>query len=382
MILDLIRTVFEAIVFTGVPFILLLSIVVFIHEMGHFLVARFFDVKVEIFSIGFGKELYGWNDRYGTRWKVSALPLGGYVKFWGDEGAASTPDREKIREIQEKGGEAATCFHVKPVWQRALIVAAGPFANFLLAFVILSGLIFTFGELRVLPIIAEVKAGSVAEAAGFKPGDRVLSIDGRTIESFGDIARYVVLRDGDQMRIEIDRAGERITLEATPRKTEIVDPLGNKMTGGQLGISPARETPVYEHITYGPLQSAFRAIDRTFAIVGDTLTFLGRIVTGKGDSSQISGPLGIAKISGQAAQEGVAFYVNLIAVLSVSIGLINLFPVPMLDGGHLLYYAFEAVRGRPLGEEAQEMGFRVGLALVLFLMIFATWNDLSKSGIF
>ncbi|MBI1239578.1 MAG: RIP metalloprotease RseP [Alphaproteobacteria bacterium] len=362
-------------------FLVVITVVVFIHELGHFLVARYFNVRVETFSIGFGRSLYAWEDSKGTRWKIGWLPFGGYVKFWGDENAASQPDQDRIRELA-RDPQAKDCFHFKPLYQRALVVVAGPAANFLLAIAIYMGLLMVIGETRVAPRIGEIQAGSAAERAGFQVGDLLLRIDDVTIEDFGDIRRYVILRDGQDMVAVVERAGQEVTLPVTPVRTEITDPMGNKMEGGLLGISPDFDESNITHVRYWPGTALVLAIGHTFGFAADTLDYIGRKVFGEGDVSQISGLPTIAKASGDAAAMGPGVFINLIAVLSISIGLINLFPIPMLDGGHLVYYAFEAVRGEPLGERTQEMGFRIGLALVLFLMVFATWNDLSKFGLF
>lgn len=362
-------------------FVFVLGIVVFIHELGHFSVARFFNTRVETFSIGFGGEIFGWTDRKGTRWKVSWIPLGGYVKFWGDENAASVPDAAHLARMKAAGASASDCFHLKPVGQRAAIVAAGPAANFLLALVVLTGLIAIFGETRLPPRIGGVMDNTPAAAAGFQAGDLIREVNGRAISDYADLKQYVVLRDGVPMTFLVERGNQTVVLTAAPELTEIGDPIGGTcLRGGQLGVRFESGQDAFEHLSYGPGEAALRAAERTWTIVVDSLTYIGRLITGAGDPSQMTGPIGMANVSGKVAQIGFVELLGLVAIVSISIGLINLFPIPMLDGGHLLFYAFEAVRGEPLGERIQEMGFRAGLALVLCLMLFATWNDLTKLG--
>lgn len=359
-------------------FVAVLSVVVFIHEMGHFLVARAFNVKIETFSIGFGPEIFGWNDSKGTRWKVSWLPLGGYVKFFGDEGPASIPSEERIAEAEAKG-EHDKLFHFKPLYQRTLIVAAGPVANFILAIFIFATIIGIFGEPKVDPRVGAVLPGEAGEAAGFQKGDLVLSVDGTPVDDFNDIVVIVAQSPDRPLRFEIERAGERKTLVATPRREELTLNFGLKAEGGRLGLQSDEGVHFVYH---DPLSAIWAGANRVWFVFDQTFSFLGQLVVGQADTSQMRGPLGIAEVSGKVASAGILPLLQLVAVLSASIGLINLFPIPMLDGGHLLYYGFEAVRGKPLGERAQELGFRIGLALVLFLMVFATWNDLARMGNF
>lgn len=356
------------------PFLFVLTVVVFFHELGHFLVARLCGVKVETFSIGFGKEIFGWNDRRGTRWKVSWIPLGGYVKFLGDESAASTPDRHRLAQIppEQRGG----LFYFKPVYQRAAVVVAGPLANFVLAIVIFAGLYTVVGQVIVKPVIKTVVENSAAAEAGFQPGDRVLSIDGKTIDSFEDMKRIVSISSDVKLTFVVERGEADVTLIATPRRQEVKDPFGNVQRMGILGLVPDASEANWHVTRTDPVTSLGLGVKETWFLVSQTFTYIGRVVSGAEDASQIGGPLTIARVSGQVASVGFSALLNLTAILSVSIGLLNLFPVPMLDGGHLLYYAVEVLRGRPLGEQAQEFGFRIGLALVMMLMVFATWNDL------
>jgi regulator of sigma E protease len=363
-----------------IPFLFVLTLVVFFHEFGHFLVARWCGVKVEAFSIGFGRALASWTDRKGTAWKIGWLPLGGYVRFLGDEDVISRADTESLSKLERADKEHS--FHFKPLHQRALIVAAGPIANFILAIAIFALLFMTLGEEKVPAQIQQVQAGSAAAAAGFEPGDVVTSVDGYTIESFGDIQDIVSVSAGHSLDIVVERDGKLVRLTAVPATEVVVDRFGNEHRIGRLGLLRNNNPADITYVRYDPLSAIWRGCKRTLFIVDRTLDYVGGLFVGTEDVSQLSGPLGIAKVSGEIARLGFAALVNLAAVLSISIGLLNLFPIPMLDGGHLLYYAVEAVRGRPLGEKAQELGFRLGLALVLSLMLFATWNDLAKLQIF
>jgi regulator of sigma E protease len=353
-----------------VPFLFVLTIVVFFHELGHFLIARWCGVRVLTFSIGFGPELLGFNDRHGTRWKLSAIPLGGYVKFFGDENAASVPDAQTINQMSEE--ERRESFFFKPVVQRAAIVAAGPIANFLLAIVIFAG-VFTFYGKQATPARVEtVQPNSAAQAAGFTPADLIVSINGRRIDTFTDMQRVVSASAGETLDIEVDRGGERIHVKATPALTELKDNFGNVHRIGVLGITGAREPPV----RVDPLTAVKLGVEETWFVVDRTLSYIGGVATGRESADQLGGPIRIAQVSGQVATAGFVALIHLAAVLSISIGLLNLFPIPLLDGGHLLFYAIEAIRGRPLSDRAQEVGFRIGLAIVLLLMIFATFNDI------
>jgi regulator of sigma E protease len=357
-----------------IPFLFVLTLVVFFHELGHFLIARVCGVKVLVFSIGFGPELFGFNDRHGTRWKVSAVPLGGYVKFFGDDNAASVPDQAAIAAMSEE--ERRYSFVHQPVGGRAAIVVAGPVANFLLAIVIFSALLMIFGKPSTSARVDAIQAESAAAAAGFQPGDLVLSIDGRPIDSFPDMQQIVSTSAGETLVFEVDRGGTRITLKATPALKEVKDRFGNVHRMGVLGITRSA-SPDDTHFTpVGPLNAVVLGVQRTWFVVERTLSYIGGVASGREAADQLGGPIRIAQVSGQVATEGLPSLFSLAAVLSVSIGLLNLFPVPLLDGGHLLFYAIEAVRGKPLSDRAQEVGFRIGLAIVVMLMIFATYNDI------
>ena len=361
-----------------IPFLIVLTVVVFIHELGHFLVGRWCGVGVNAFSIGFGPELVGFTDRHGTRWKLSAIPLGGYVKFAGDVNGASVPDAASLSQMSP--AERAVSFHHKTVLQRAAVVAAGPIANFLLAIAIFAGITYVNGRQILAPRVDVVQAGSAAERAGFKPGDLVLSINGRSISSFTDMQRIVSASADDELSIAIDRDGREMTLTAVPDLKETETPFG-KQRIGLLGLQASRGPDDLKLVKYGLFDSIRLGAMETWYVVERTFSYIGRLVVGRESADQLSGPIRIAQVSGQVATlGGTAGLVSLVAVLSVSIGLINLFPIPLLDGGHLLFYGIEALRGRPLSDRAQEIGFRIGLAIVVMLMLFATWNDIVHLG--
>ncbi|HEX4301789.1 MAG TPA: RIP metalloprotease RseP [Rhizomicrobium sp.] len=443
----------------GIPaFIFLITTVVFFHELGHFSVARFFGVRVETFSIGFGRGMVKWTDKKGTLWKIGWIPLGGFVKFFGDADGASTPDREGVAAMTP--AERAVAFPFKPVWQRALIVVAGPVANFILAFVMLAGLMMIHGRVVIPPVVGKIAPHSPAQIAGLHMGDRIVSIDGSAVSTFGEIEQIVSLSANQRLPIMLDRGASRLTLWATPHEITITDPFKNKQRIGDLGFNPpgppliesvspgtpaqragirpgdrfvsvngqsvidtedvrnivsthaGRDLvlvmsrggkPVTLHATpirndqkegilgisfvaqgtlqrLGPLEAAGAAVGAVEDIM--SLTFRSREQLFRGNTSQLSGPIGILKISGQVASVSFLWLIQLAALISVSIGLVNLFPIPLLDGGHLLYYAFEGVLGRPLGERAQDVGFRLGLAVVLGIFLLATWNDLVRLNLF
>lgn len=372
-VLNLLHLPFSTAVFYALPFLVALTIIVFIHELGHFLVARWCGVDVEAFSIGFGKEIFGWYDKKGTRWKVSWIPLGGYVKFRGDANAASLPDAAAVESAKSDPGN----FHGKPVWQRAAVVAAGPIANFLLAIFIFAAAFMTVGTVVLEPRVDEVLQGSAAEQAGLEKGDLVTSINGRQIKDFSELQQTVMMRAGEPLVLGIERNGEPREITVTPQLKEEPDGFGGKMRIGILGVRHNPEGGTrYERL--GPVEAVNAGIRRTWMIVESTFRYLGKMVTGRESADQLGGPIAMAKVAGDAASVGVAQFVSVIAFLSVSIGLINLFPIPMLDGGHLVYYAIEAIRGKPLGERAQEWGFRIGFSLVIMLMLVGTFNDLVR----
>ena len=355
-----------------IPFLVVLTVLVFVHELGHYWVARRNGVKVETFSIGFGPELFGWNARSGTRWKVSALPLGGYVKMYGDMDAASRPDDEKNQAMTAE--ERAVAFPYKRLSQRAWIVAAGPLANFLFAFVILAGLFFFAGQPTTPAVITEVVENSAAELAGLEAGDRIVSINGSAVERFEDVQRIVQLNLERPLEIEVDRGGQMVPLQATPTIVTDTDDSGCEVKIARLGIKA--EGRDFEEMGFFSAMGV--AASETYGIARDTLSALWQIVAGERGTDELGGPIRIAEMSGQVAEFGLVSLLWFMALLSVNLGLINLFPIPILDGGHLLFFACEAVRGRPLGQRAQEYGFKIGIALVLSLMIFATINDLVR----
>ncbi len=357
-----------------VPFLFVLTIVVFFHELGHFLMARWCGIKVLVFSVGFGPEIAGFYDRYGTRWKISAIPLGGYVKFFGDENAASAPDQSAAARMTE--AEKKDSFQFQPVGSRALVVAAGPVANFLLAIAIFAGIFMTVGKQTTSARVDTVQPGSAAQTAGFKPGDLVLTINGEKIESFSDMQRVVSISAGAPLTVEVERDNAQVTLKAVPQLKEIKDNFGNVHRLGVLGISRSMAPGDIKTERAPPLRAVVMGVQETWFVVDRTLSYISGVFTGREAADQLGGPIRIAQVSGQVATAGFAPLIHLTAVLSVSIGLLNLFPIPLLDGGHLLFYAIETIRGRPLSERAQEVGFRIGLAIVLMLMIFATFNDI------
>ena len=356
-------------------FLVVLTIVVFFHELGHFLVARWNGVKIDAFSVGFGPELIGFNDKHGTRWKLAAVPLGGYVKFHGDMNGASMPDVDVINAMSEE--EKAVSFAHKKVWQRASIVAAGPIANFILAIVIFTFSLMFFGRIVSDPLVSMVQPGSAAEAAGFQAGDIVKLVDGERIASFTDIPRLVAPNPGRELVFTVERDGKELVLPVTPRLEVRKDRFGNREEVGLIGITNDGKAANARVEKYGPVDAIGRAIYETWFIISRSLSGLWDMITGAISVKQLSGPIGIAKTSGDVATLGVGALVNWVALISVSIGLLNLFPIPILDGGHLVFYAYEAIRGKPLSDNAQEYSFRVGLALLLTLMVVATWNDIS-----
>jgi regulator of sigma E protease len=357
-----------------IPFLFVLTIVVFFHELGHFLIARLCNVRVLVFSVGFGPELLGFNDRYGTRWKLSAVPLGGYVKFLGDESAASTPDQAAVAAMTPE--EQRHSFFHQTVGRRSAIVAAGPIANFILAIVIFATIFTLHGKPTTTARVDVVLADSAAAAAGLKPGDVILSIDARKIKSFEDMQRIVGASADRTLAIEVNRGGALMTLNATPVLKQGKDGFGNKYCHAVLGVSRSTTSDDIKVEKVDPLTAVWYGALETWFVVDRTFSYLAGVMVGRECADQLGGPIRIAQISGQVATISFAALLHLTAMLSVSIGLLNLFPVPLLDGGHLLFYAIEVVRGRPLSERAQEVGFRIGLAIVVMLMIFATFNDI------
>jgi regulator of sigma E protease len=356
------------------PFLAALTIIVFIHELGHFLVARWCGVTVEVFSIGFGREIYGWDDRHGTRWKICWLPLGGYVKFEGDANPTSLPQATPEGTTIRSAGN----FHGKPVWKRAAVVTAGPIANFILAILIFASVFMFIGIPMNEPRVENVLPGSAAEKAGIKSGDLFTAVDGQEIKTFSDLQQAIWTRGGEQLTVVIDRSGTLINLRLIPDIKEESDGFGGTIKIGLLGVQRAADSGNSAVQRLSPVAAIAKGADETWRIISITFKYLGKLVSGNESSKQIGGAISIAKGAGDAASSGVMRFATYVAFLSVSVGLINLFPIPMLDGGHLVYYAIETVLGKPLGQEAQEWGFRVGLSLVVMLMAFGFWNDLTR----
>lgn len=358
-----------------VPFLLVLTLLVFVHEMGHYLVGRWSGIRILAFSIGFGPELVGWTDRHGTRWKLAAIPLGGYVKFYGDEDAASVPDYKRLEALAPE--ERSQTFLGAKLWKRAATVAAGPIANFILAIAIFAVLFSVYGRQVADPVVARVNENSAAAQAGVVPGDRLISIDGTPVVTFDDVRRYVSVRPEMPISIRIERNGAMLDLSMVPQRTELTDQFGNKMKIGVIGILTDQEAGNFRTVNYGPIEAVGQGVLQSWHVVTGTFDYLSNVVTGRMKADQIGGPIRVAKVSGQMATLGIPFLLNIAAILSVSIGLLNLMPVPVLDGGHLMFYAVEALRGRPVGPAAQDVAYRIGFAMVLMLMVFATWNDIS-----
>lgn len=348
-----------------VPFLLILSVVVFVHEFGHYWVARRCGVRVEVFSIGFGPELFGWTDSVGTRWKFSLIPLGGYVKMHGDEDVTSTTASAAAGDPQ--------AFPAKSVWQRMAIVVAGPAANFLFAILVLAFFFVFVGRPFTPPVVGQVLPDTPAAAAGLEPGDRILAVDGEPVESFEELQQLVRDRPGEPLRFVVERGGTRLELVVTPALREIETRFGTQRIG-MIGVARSG----VEYRRSHPLTAPFEAAAETVRIAVATLVGVGEMIVGARGTEELGGPIRIAQMSGEIAQEGLLPAIWFTAILSINLGLINLFPIPMLDGGHLLLYTVEAVRGRPLTERSLEIAFRVGLAMVASLMLFATWNDLRQ----
>ncbi len=351
----------------------MLTIIVFVHEMGHYLVARWNGIAVQTFSIGFGREIVGFNDRHGTRWRISMIPLGGYVRFVGDMNATSVPDHEAVAAIPAE--QQASLFVNKNVWQRMAVVVAGPVANLLFTFLVLYALLLGYGRYTIPPVIGEVVAGGVAAEAGLLAGDTVVSVDGFAVDSFSDFQRLIATAPGRAVTMVVDRSGENVTVVLTPSIAVEKDQFGNTARVGRIGVVRNVEQSDVVLVKPGPVEAVGDTFEEIRFILDRTAAFLGDFFVGRGDVEQLGGPVKIAKVSGEVATLGFLALVNLAALLSLNIGIFNLLPVPMLDGGHLLYYLVEAVRGRPLSQRAQEFGFRIGFAIVGTLMIFTLLND-------
>ncbi|GGB31959.1 putative zinc metalloprotease [Sphingomonas metalli] len=359
---------------TLIAFVAVIGPLVFVHEMGHYLAGRLFGIKADAFAIGFGREVAGFTDRRGTRWKFGWLPLGGYVRFAGDMNPASQPDAEWL---SLPAAERAQTFQAKPVWQRAIVVAAGPVVNFLVAILILAGFAHFYGVRYAPPTVGEVVAGSPAAAAGLKAGDRIVSLGGRSMESFADIAQYAMIRPGEAVRVSLERAGQPVNTTVTIGTLRQRDRFGNEYRIGRVGIG----SPKVEYRPVSLIAAPAEGAREVVAIVRGSLDALGQIITGRRSVEELGGPLRIAKVSGEQMSLGWPSFIGLIALVSINLGFINLLPVPMLDGGHLMFYAIEAIRRRPVDAQVQEWAFRGGLAAILALMILVTFNDLGQMGL-
>ena len=364
-----------------IPFIVLILVVVFIHEYGHYYFAKKYGVGVTDFSIGFGREIFGWNDKSGTRWKICWIPLGGYVKFFGDRNVFSQADQEKI--INKYSAEDQNkLFVLKPLYQRAIIVAAGPFANFLLAIVIFLSIYIFIGKDFTPAMINEVQNESPAQIAGLKKNDLILEIDGNKVQSILDVSKLIMMSTSEFIDFKIQRFENELILKVKPNIIEAEDNIGNKVKKRIVGITLSPFNNEINHVKLGPAKALYHSINEVYFVCISSLKYLGSIIGGSGDSSQLGGPIRIAKITGQVAEIGFIPFLSIMAYISISLGLINLFPIPLLDGGHLMFYGFEKVLGRPLSQKTQEGFFRIGMFLLLFLMFFATFNDLKDLGLF
>lgn len=356
-------------------FALLLGPLIFIHELGHYLVGRWCGVKADVFSIGFGRELVGWTDKRGTRWKLSVLPLGGYVQFAGDADAASRPDAAWLSLPAE---ERERTLPAKPLWQRAAVVAAGPLTNFLFAILILAGFAMAFGKLVAEPVIGFVEPNSVAQQAGLQTGDRVVSILGEKPSDWDALRMAIAAHPGEPVDVVIERGGKRVDLTVRTKNKLNKDKFGNESHVGYLGIAPAK----VKLVRLGPVEAVAQAVDQTGRIIGMSVTGIGQIVAGKRSTEELGGPIKIAKFSGEQLSLGWLNFVWFVALISINLGFINLLPIPVLDGGHLALYAIEAVRRKPVSERGQEWAFRTGLAFVVALMLFVTVNDIAQLKVF
>lgn len=358
------------------PYVVVLSLLVFIHELGHYLAGRWSGIRVLAFSIGFGPEIVGFTDGHGTRWKLSAIPLGGYVRFYGDADAASLADGNELAEMSL--AERAQTLAGAKLWKRAITVAAGPIANFIAAIAIFAVLFGIYGKPVADPVVAEVRDGSAAFEAGVRPGDVLVALDGKRIDTFDDVVRYISMRPEIPVVVTVRRDGAEIGLDMVPRRTVTTDRFGNEMEVGQIGIVTNQQSGNFRIIELTPIEAVGEGALQTWHIVTGTFDYLSNLIAGRMNADQLGGPVRVVQASGQMATLGVVALLNLAAVLSVSLGLLNLMPVPVLDGGHLVLYALEAIRGKPVGQTAQEIAFRIGLIMILSLMVFATWNDISR----
>jgi len=364
-----------------VPFIILILVVVFIHEYGHYYFAKKYGVGVTDFSIGFGREIIGWNDRYGTRWKICWIPLGGYVKFFGDRNVFSQADQEKILKQYNKKDQEKL-FVLKPLYQRVLIVFGGPLANFLLAIAIFFSIYTFIGKDFTPAVVNEVQKDSPAMIGGLKQNDIILEIDGNKVSSIMDVSKYITTSIGVFIDFKVERLNQEYLLKIKPNIVLSDDNLGNKINKRMIGIKLGAYNNEINHVKLGPTQALIHSVKEVYFVSISSLKYIVSMIRGTGDTSQLGGPIRIAKITGQVAEIGILPFISIMAYISISLGLINLFPIPMLDGGHLMFYAFEMILGRPLSQKTQEGFFRIGMFLLLSLMFFTTFNDLKDLGLF
>ena len=394
--------ILKSILLYVVPFLIVIGVVITIHEMGHFFAAKALGTKIDRFAIGFGRSIAQWTDKDGVEWRIGWMPIGGYVRFAGDDNAASIPDAEDLDAMRRqlisegRGAEIGRYFHFKPLWQRAIIVAAGPVSNFLLAIVIFATLLMAFGEPLTRPRIDTVAAGSPGAAAGFQPGDLIVSMDGAPVESFDQIMNKVILSSDTPIAFRVRRGGAEQDIIATPRRGAVPDKLGRPQQLGRLGLGHLNQPGDITMRRYNLPEAVVGGGKRVVTTIAQTVHYVGRLFVGRESADQLAGPLGMAQLSGDLAKHaakvspdagafvlnGILLIFELIGVISVGIGFMNLLPVPVLDGGHLLFYGYEAITRRPLAAKVQAAGYRVGLALVLGLMLFATWNDLQRLRVF
>jgi regulator of sigma E protease len=352
-----------------IPFLIVLTILVFVHELGHYLIARYNKVKIEVFSIGFGPELFGWNDSAGTRWKISAIPLGGYVRFFGDADASSRPDANSLDKMNSE--EKSMSLHSKRVGQRMAVAVAGPMANFLFAIAIFSGLFVIKGEPILPAVIGEVVPGKIAEKSGLKAGDKLISLNGIVAKDFYDLRDLIINNKGKDVDVRFTRDGAEQTIQIKMVET---DAAGNQKPIGVIGIKPS--LPEYHKVN--PLTAVTHAVEKTWTTCVEALTGIGQMLVGKRSSEELGGLLSIGDMAGKSAKGGIAALLVFMAFLSINLGLINLLPIPVLDGGHLLFYGIEAIRGKPVPEKIQEYAFMTGLAIVVSVMLMSTWNDVVR----
>ena len=364
-----------------IPFIILITVVVFIHEYGHYYFAKKFDVGITDFSIGFGKEIFGWNDKMGTRWKICWIPLGGYVKFFGDRNVFSQSEqRDVINKYNEE--DRKKLFILKPLYQRSIIVAAGPLANFVLAILIFMMIFIFIGKDMTPAIIDEVQKDSPAFESGLKKDDKIIFIDNKKIESILEVSTFINISASDVIEFIVLRNDKEISILVKPNLVETKDALGNLVKKKMVGIKLSILNNQFQRQPLGPSKAIYYSIKEVWFVTVTSLNYLGKIITGSGDPSQLGGPIRIAKITGQVAEHGIVPFLSIMAYISISLGMINLFPIPMLDGGHLMFYFFEKILGRPLSQKTQEGFFRIGLFLLFSLMFFVTFNDLKDLGLF